>query len=258
MHGNLNTALDFSGRGVVITGGANGIGLAATRLFLAHGARVTVVDNDGDALERLDRELDESSGVEPVHADVALEADVTALFERLRTSPGRPSVLVNNVGIGARKPTTDLETETWSRVLDVNLTGAFVCSREFAKHRGTGDGATIVNVASIMGLVGNELYPNVSYHASKGGLVNMTRALAVEWAPLGIRVNAVAPTFVETGLTRKLLADAQAREAILRKTPLRRLADPSDVANGIVFLASDAARLITGTVLPIDGGWLSQ
>ena len=116
----------------------------------------------------------------------------------------------------------------------------------------------IVNVSSIMGLSGGGLYPNVSYQSTKGALVNMTRALAVEWATSGIRVNAVAPTWVRTELTQGLFSNADLMDRVLDMTPMRRLAEPADVADAIVFLASDQARLITGHTLPVDGGFLAQ
>jgi len=253
----LTDLLDFSDRCAVVTGGANGIGLASVRLLLAHGASVIIADRDAEALARLDEDIVEGASVERVQADVSVESDVQALFERARVFSNRVDILVNNVGIGARSPTTDLDTDTWSAVLDVNLTSCFLCSREFAKLATPDKGGAIVNVASIMGLVGNDLYPNVSYHASKGGLINLTRALAAEWAGRNIRVNAVAPTFVETGLTNQLLADPTTSRKIIDKTPLGKLASARDVANSIVFLASDAASMITGSVLPVDGGWLA-
>lgn len=252
--GDLRGALDFTGRLAVVTGGAKGIGLATARLLLAQGARVTVVDLDRSALERL---RDKSPALQVSQADVAQEAEVRSVFDALAAAGTPADILVNNVGTGARTPSVELEAEAWSRVLAVNLTSAFLCSRGFARQAEPERGGAIVNVASIMGLVGNDLYPNLAYHASKGGLVTMTRALAVEWAPLKIRVNAVAPTFVETELTGRLLADREMRQAVLRKTPMGRLAEPEDVANAIVYLASDAARLVTGTILPVDGGWLA-
>jgi NAD(P)-dependent dehydrogenase (short-subunit alcohol dehydrogenase family) len=150
---------------------------------------------------------------------------------------------------------TDLPLADWNRVLAVNLTGTFLCSRVAARamiDRGAG---SIVNIASIMGLVGNQLYANPAYHASKGGIINLTRAQAAEWAGSGVRVNAVAPTFVETSLTGRLLATPGLREGILARTPMGRLAGPEDVAEAVIFLASDAAAFVTGTVLPVDGGW---
>ncbi len=141
----------------------------------------------------------------------------------------------------------------------MNMTGAFLCARAAARHMiAGGRGGAVVNVASIMGLSGGGLYPNISYQTSKGAVVNMTRALAIEWAPHGIRVNAVAPTYVRTQLTAPLFDNPEMAARIEAMTPLRRLAEPADVAAAICFLASPAAAMITGHTLPIDGGFLAQ
>jgi NAD(P)-dependent dehydrogenase (short-subunit alcohol dehydrogenase family) len=167
-------------------------------------------------------------------------------------------ILVNNAGIGRRRPTVELSTADWQAVVDVNLTAVFFCSRAAARLMLAAERGAIVNVASMMGLSGGGLYPNLSYHATKGAVVNMTRALAVEWAGSGIRVNAVAPTWVSTDLTKGLLSDPALMKRIEEVTPLRRLAEPADVADAIVFLASDRARMITGHTLPVDGGFLAR
>ena len=141
--------------------------------------------------------------------------------------------------------------------MDVNLTATFVCSRiahPYMKTRGEG---SIVNVASIMGLSGG-LFPNASYQASKGGVVNLTRALALEWAADGIRVNAVAPTFVDTEMTTAIFSNPDLITSVMQHTPLGRLPVPDDVAAAILFLCSDAARCITGIVLPVDSGYLAR
>ena len=143
-------------------------------------------------------------------------------------------------------------------MIDVNLTAVFLCSRAAARVMIPAGRGAIVNVSSIMGLSGGGLYPNVSYQSSKGAIVNMTRALAVEWAAQGIRVNAVAPTWARTELTRGLFGDAGLMARVLDMTPMRRLAEPEDVADAIIFLASDRARMITGHTLPVDGGFLAQ
>src|SRR5690606_34538367 len=148
--------------------------------------------------------------------------------------------------------------ETWDAVLQVNLSGAFHCARAAAPLMAAAGGGAVVNVASIMGLVGGGLYPNAAYHASKGGLVNLTRALALEWADQGIRVNAVAPTFARTALTGRLLAEAGMEQVICGLTPMGRLVEPMEVATAIAFLASPAAAMITGVTLPVDGGWLAR
>jgi NAD(P)-dependent dehydrogenase (short-subunit alcohol dehydrogenase family) len=190
--------------------------------------------------------------------DVAEEEQAVAVVAEAVAKLGGLDVLVNNAGIGARMATVDLSSERWQRVVDVGLSGTFYCAKAAAKHMIAQRRGAIVNVASIMGLTGGGLYPNPAYHAVKGALVNLTRAWALEWAPYGIRVNAVAPAFVRTALVEPLMADPVMRQAIVDATPLGRLVEPDEVAAGIVFLAGDAAAMITGHTLPIDGGWLAR
>jgi NAD(P)-dependent dehydrogenase (short-subunit alcohol dehydrogenase family) len=151
-----------------------------------------------------------------------------------------------------------MPTATWEKVIGINLTGAFRCARTAGKHMLDAGSGAVINIASIMGLVGGALYPNPAYHASKGALVNWTRALALEWASRGVRVNAVAPAFVRTPFTDKLLSDPKMVEAITAQTPLGRLIETREVADAVLFLASDAASGITGVTLPVDGGWTAR
>ena len=190
--------------------------------------------------------------------DVAVEADVDRVVGEAVERLGSIDVLVNNAGIGARMATVDMPTERWQRVVDVGLNGAFYCSRAAGRHMVARGGGAIVNVSSIMGLTGGGLYPNPAYHAVKGALVNLTRALALEWAPHGVRVNAVAPAFVKTRLVEPLMADPAMAKALIEATPLGRLVEAEEVAAAIVFLSSDAAAMITGHILPVDGGWLAR
>ena len=154
---------------------------------------------------------------------------------------GRLDILVNNAGIALRKPTLELSLADWEKVVDVNLNAVFLCSRAAGRTMVAAGRGAIVNVASMMGLSGGGLYPNLSYHSSKGGVVNLTRALAVEWAGQGVRVNAVAPTWVKTELTQGLFKDPALIARVMAVTPLQRVAEPEDVAHAIVFLASDKA-----------------
>ena len=249
----------LDGRQSLITGAARGIGFATAAMLAEAGSRVALVDLDAGALGEAEAKLVAAGHQVSAHVvDIVDEEAVTRTVESVIGAAGTIDVLVNNAGIGARQPTETLDTATWERVLAVNLTGSFICSRIVGQAMLAQGRGAVVNVASIMGVVGNGLYANAAYHATKGGLVNLTRALAVEWAPRGIRVNAVAPCFVETPLTQKLLSDREMAAAIVARTPLGRLATPDEVAAAILFLASDAASMVTGQILAVDGGWLAQ
>ena len=197
-----------------------------------------------------------------LNSAIAVEADVTqekAIEAMFAAAPGRVDILVNNAGIAIRRPSVELSAEDWNKVVDVNMTAVFLCARAAARRMiADGQGGAIVNVASIMGLSGGGLYPNISYQTTKGAVVNMTRALAVEWAAHGIRVNAVAPTWVRTPFIQPILAQPELVARIEAMTPMRRMAEPEEVASAILFLASPAAAMVTGHTLPVDGGFLAQ
>jgi len=249
----------LDGRVAVITGAASGIGLASARALGLAGARIAVADIDAAGAEKAATAL-KGEGVEAVaHVlDVAEEARVVAAMAEIARSWGRIDILVNNAGLAARQPSEALDLAAWERVIRINLNGSFLCAREAGKVMLAQGRGSVVNVASIMGLVGGGLYPNLAYHSTKGALVNFTRALAVEWAGRGVRVNAVAPTFVRTPLTAKLLSDPQMKSAIEAMTPLGRLAEAEEIADAVLYLASDAAAMVTGHTLPVDGGWVAR
>jgi NAD(P)-dependent dehydrogenase (short-subunit alcohol dehydrogenase family) len=230
----------------VVTGGASGIGRVVADAFAAVGARVVVFDLA-------------PSGEDAHAVDVADEAEVKAAFARVVARHGHVDVLFNNAGIAIRQPTAEVTLENWNKVVAVNMTGVFLCAREAARHMiASGRGGRIVNTASIMGFSGGGLYPNISYQATKGAVVNMTRALAVEWATRGIRVNGIAPTWVRTPLTRGITENPELVKRIEQMTPMGRLAEPDEIVGGVLYLASRASAMVTGHTLAIDGGFLAQ
>lgn len=242
----------LDGKTAAISGGASGIGLATARLLTAAGASVVLLDRDASAAAAVAAELE---GARSRELDVADEGAVEEAFGAI----GPVDVLINCAGIALRHPAIDHSMADWDRVVAVNMTGSFLCARAAARGMiAGGAGGAIVNTASIMGLSGGGLYPNISYQTTKGAIVNMTRALAVEWAGQGIRVNAVAPTFVRTGFIAPLLAQPDLVARIEAMTPLGRLAVPEEVAAAILFLCSPGAAMITGHTLPVDGGFLAQ
>jgi NAD(P)-dependent dehydrogenase (short-subunit alcohol dehydrogenase family) len=246
----------LDGSVAAITGGARGIGRATAELFAAAGARVAILDVDHEAAQTTAASIGSSATAHQL--DVGSERDVNRVFEALLRQEGRLDILVNNAGIAIRRPTTELALADWQRVVDINMTGVFLCARAAGRTMVAQGSGAIVTTASIMGLSGGGLYPNISYQATKGAVVNMTRALAIEWSRNGVRVNAVAPTWVDTEFIAGLKANPDLMAEIRRVTPMGRLAQPHEVACAILFLASPAAAMITGHVLPVDGGYLAQ
>jgi NAD(P)-dependent dehydrogenase (short-subunit alcohol dehydrogenase family) len=249
----IASPFSLEGKVAVVTGAGSGIGKAAAEALAAAGATVIVADRNIAAARDVAEGLNSAIAVE---ADVTQEKAIEAMFA---AAPGRVNILVNNAGIAIRRPSVELSAEDWNKVVDVNMTAVFLCARAAARRMiADGQGGAIVNVASIMGLSGGGLYPNISYQTTKGAVVNMTRALAVEWASHGIRVNAVAPTWVRTPFIQPILAQPELVARIEAMTPMRRMAEPEEVASAILFLASPAAAMVTGHTLPVDGGFLAQ
>ena len=247
------------GKVALVTGGGSGLGRATAGALAGAGAAVAILGIEQMRAETAAREIAEGGVSASAHqADVTDETSVEHAVEAAVTRHGGLDVLVNSAGIGIRRAAVELPLSDWDKVVAVNLTGVFLCSRAAARVMLQRRGGAIINLASIMGFSGGGLYPNVSYQATKGGIVNMTRALAVEWAPSGIRVNAVAPTWVRTNLTAPLLDQPGIVERIAALTPLKRLATPEEIAWAILYLASPAAAMVTGHTLAVDGGFLAQ
>jgi len=236
----------LDGEVAVVTGGSSGLGKVVADAFAAVGARVVNFDLA-------------AAGDGGYRVDVTDEAQVRAAFEQVVAAHGRLDVLFNNAGIAIRKATKDITLDDWNKVVGVNMTGVFLCAREAGRHMiAGGRGGRIVNTASIMGFSGGGLYPNLSYQATKGAVVNMTRALAVEWARDGVRVNGIAPTWVRTPLTRGITENPELVRRIEAMTPMGRMAEPREIVGAVLFLATRASAMVTGHVLAVDGGFLAQ
>lgn len=250
------------GRFALVTGGTSGIGAATVRELLAHGARVMIADIEDAAGAAMVDSLCSAHGAGAaryVHADVALQEHVAAMVAATEQAYGRLDVLVNNAGIGNFGETPELEPQQWDRVIGVNLTSVFyACKYAIPLLRRQGSGA-IVNIASISGLAGD--YGFTAYAASKGAVVNYTRALALDHARDRIRVNAVCPGLIETPLTAPALDLPVLRQAWAASVPLSRPGRPEEIAKVVRFLASDDASYLTGAIIPVDGGltaWTGQ
>lgn len=243
---------DFTGEVVLVTGGSRGLGLEIAQAFGRAGAEVVITARREQWLNEAEQALrEEGVRVHALLCDVANPVAVEQMVQKTVTDCGKVDVLVNNAGLTWGAPAEEMPFERWREVMEANVTGTFLLSKTVGRsmlERGKG---AIVNIASIAGLGGGQLN-TVGYNASKAAVINLTRALAIEWASRGIRVNAVAPAMFRTRMTEAILKRAE--PLVADTTPMKRIGQPGELAPAVLFLASEAASYITGQVLAVDGG----
>jgi 2-dehydro-3-deoxy-D-gluconate 5-dehydrogenase len=249
---------DLTGRVALVTGGNGGIGLGMARGLAKAGARVVVAARNADKSSAAVRELKAlGSDAFALTLDVTDEAAVQATVDGVVQRCGRVDILVNNAGINIRKPAHELALAEWKEVIETNLTSAFVCSRAVHAPMKRSGGGKIINIGSMLSIFGASFAP--AYGASKGGVVQLTKSLAVAWASDNIQVNAVLPGWIDTDLTKRAREQLQGlHERVLARTPAARWGAPVDFEGIAVFLSSTASDFITGVALPVDGGYSTQ
>jgi 2-dehydro-3-deoxy-D-gluconate 5-dehydrogenase len=249
---------DLKGRTAIVTGGNGGIGLGMARGLARAGARVVVAARNEQKSSAAVRELKALGGdAFALAVDVTDEAAVQSMVDTAAQRCGRIDILVNNAGINIRKPAHELALDEWKAVIETNLTSAFICSRAAYAHMKRSGGGKIINIGSMLSIFGASFAP--AYGASKGGLVQLTKSLAVAWASDNIQVNAVLPGWIDTDLTKKAREQLQGlHERVLARTPAARWGAAADFEGIAVFLASAASDFITGTAIPVDGGYSTQ
>ncbi|MBE0466932.1 MAG: SDR family oxidoreductase [Candidatus Desulforudis sp.] len=247
---------DLTGKTALVTGASSGLGWQFAQVLAEYGADVAVAARRVDRLQQLAAEI-WASGKRclPVQCDVADEDQVAAMVEKVVVEFGRLDILVNNAGVAILAPAQDLTLEDWSKSVAVNLTGVFLVAKHAGRQMIKQNYGKIINTASMYGLVANTFFPASSYHATKAGVVNLTRSLAAEWGKYNITVNAIAPGFFPSEMTRDAFSMPEFQKYAKANSVLGRTGRDGELNGAVIYLASDASSYTTGVTIPVDGGW---
>ena len=248
----------LEGKVALITGSSKGLGEAMARALAEAGASVVINSRQSADAGRVADEIGKATGRQTIGiaADVTVRSDVERLIGDTVKRMGKLDILINNAGMNIRKPMQEYNDEEWHKVIETNLTGPFLCCRAAAPHFLKQRSGRVINLGSILSFVA--LGNRSAYSASKGAIVQFTRALALEWAPYNVTVNAICPGPFETDLNKPMLENPQQKKFFIERVPLGRWAQPKELAGAVIFLASEASSFITGTTLLVDGGWTAQ
>lgn len=250
---------DLKNKIALVTGSRRGMGKSHAIALASQGAKVVVTDIDEKECQAVADEI-KSKGGEAVafKLDVSNKAEVNAVFDEVVKQYGRLDILVNNAGIYQSKPALEITEEDWDRTIDIDLKGEFLCAQKAAKEMAKNKWGRIINIASIAsGGVGVGIAGGCHYTAAKGGVIGMTETMAVEWAPLGINVNAIGPGAIDTPMVSAAQIPEEAMKQMMAGVPLKRIGRPEEVSAMVVFLASEEASYVTGATFYVDGGWLA-
>lgn len=251
--------LDLTNKVALITGARRGMGKSHALKLASLGARIAVTDVNLLECQAVADEIKNNGGEAiAIELNVLDKASINAGFDETMKQFGRLDILVNNAGIYFPKPALDLTEEDWDKMLNINLRGQFLCAQRAAKEMAKNKWGRIINIASVAsGQVGVGIVGGAHYTASKGGIIGMSETLAIEWAPLGINVNTIAPGAIDTPMVAAAQMPKEAMDAMLARVPLKRIGRPEEVSNMVAFLSSEEASYITGSTFYVDGGWLA-
>jgi NAD(P)-dependent dehydrogenase (short-subunit alcohol dehydrogenase family) len=243
------TPLD--GRVAIVTGGARGIGLETAKALKENGAKIVLVDINSEAVEKAAKELEADFEC----ADLTQSEEVRKMATGIRSKHGRIDIAFNNAGIAVNAPAELCSDEDWHKVININLNAVFYCCREFGKVMLEQGKGSIINTASMSGIISNTPQPQVAYNVSKAGVIMLTKSIAGEWAKRGVRVNSISPGYIGTEMTKAGMSNPEWQAEWLKFTPMGRVGEPREVASAVVYLASDASSYFTGSNLVVDGGY---